>query len=220
VAVAVATATAIERRYASGSGHAPAASSRWHWCDRMVRCVCPSRSGLRAPEVTSTSGRCPGVRGHSGVAVPRIAAPPASSQEARPKDVDIPGTENDAEVVHAADSPEGHDKDRDNEYVAHQHPQQVARVGGDERVEVGPTKNRRQRNQHDRCVDGGHQHDEGRVRERDQLVAIRCLRIRRHDRSARATAVRTAACGRLRKARVTQRAGLPTILHARISRDP
>ena len=81
-----------------------------------------------------------------------------------------------AHVVHAhaaehvAQPPERDHQHRGDHEETHEHPQQVARVAGAQRVEPDPAEDVGQRDQHDRLVDGRHQHAERGVRQRDPLV--------------------------------------------------
>jgi hypothetical protein len=86
------------------------------------------------------------------------------------------GEDGEAEVVHphapehVADPAQAHHQDGGDHHVAHQHPQQVADVQRDERVQVDAAKDGGQRDQDDRGVDGRHQDPDRRVGEGYPLV--------------------------------------------------
>jgi hypothetical protein len=72
---------------------------------------------------------------------------------------------------HVAEPAERHHQYGRHHEVAHQHPQQIAHVAGGQRVEPDTPEDRRQRDQHDRGVDGREQGAQGRVGQHDPLVA-------------------------------------------------
>ena len=73
---------------------------------------------------------------------------------------------------HVAETADGDDEHRLDQPVAHDHPQQVADVAGRQRIEPDAAKDRRQRDEHDRTVEGRHEHGQRRIRQRDPLVAV------------------------------------------------
>ena len=63
-------------------------------------------------------------------------------------------------AVHVAEAPQRHHQDGGDDEEAHDDPEQVADVARLERVEVDAPEDGRQRDDHDRGVDRGHQHAE------------------------------------------------------------
>ena len=70
-----------------------------------------------------------------------------------------------------AEAPEREDEHRGHHQVAHQHPQQVADVSWRQRVQADAAENGRQRDQHDRGIDGSQQRAQCRVGQGNPLVA-------------------------------------------------
>src|SRR4029453_15273869 len=75
-------------------------------------------------------------------------------------------------AVDVAQAPEGDHQHGADDQVAHQHPEQVADVPGLQGVELDPAEDGRQGDDHDRGVDGGDQHPQGRVGQGHPLVAV------------------------------------------------
>ena len=67
--------------------------------------------------------------------------------------------------------PKLHDEDGRDDHEAHHHPQQDGGVARLQRVDADAAEDVRQRDQHDRRVDGDHQHAERGVGQGDPLVA-------------------------------------------------
>jgi len=74
--------------------------------------------------------------------------------------------------VHVADPSEAHHQDRGDQEEPHQDPQEVGRVGRGQRVELDPPEDVGEGDQQDGPVDGGHEHPDGGVGQRDPLVAV------------------------------------------------
>jgi hypothetical protein len=75
-------------------------------------------------------------------------------------------------AVHVAEAAEADHEHRLHEPVTHDHPQQVEDAAGSERVQPDATEDGRQRDDHDRAVERGHEHGGGGVRQRYPPVAI------------------------------------------------
>ena len=99
-------------------------------------------------------------------------------------------------AVDVAEAPEGDDECGGHEQEPEQHPEQVAHVGRVERVEADAAEDGRQRDEHDRGVDGRHRHPERGVRQCDPLVARMVLV---HPAEARAHRVGLRHAGSLRQ---------------------
>ena len=86
--------------------------------------------------------------------------------------------DDEAEVVdlhpaeHVAEPAEADDQDAGDDQVAEDHPEQVEAVRGHQRIEVDAAEDVRHRDQRDRGVERRQQDRQGRVGERDPLVAV------------------------------------------------
>ena len=104
---------------------------------------------------------------------PGAAVHPVDGQQQRGHGVD-----HEAEVVdlhapdHVAQPPEADDQHARHHQVAEDHPQQVERVGGDQRIEVDAPEDVGHRDDRDRGVQRRQQHRQRRVGQRHPLVAI------------------------------------------------
>ena len=85
--------------------------------------------------------------------------------EAEPVDLDPPD--------HVPQSPEADDEDARHDEIAEDHPQQIERVRGDERVEMDAAEDVGHRDDRDRPVQSSQQHRQGGVHQGNPLVAIR-----------------------------------------------
>ena len=81
-----------------------------------------------------------------------------------------PGVVHPHPAVDVAQPAEGDHQHGRHDQVAHQHPEQVADVARGQRVELDAAEDGRQRDDHDRGVDGGRQHAQRGVGQRQPLV--------------------------------------------------
>ncbi len=87
-------------------------------------------------------------------------------------------------AVHVAQATKAHDQDAGDHEEAEDHPQEVEAVARLERIEVDASEDVGQGDQHDRGVDRGHQHAQGRDRQGRPLVGTFACRARRPPRRA------------------------------------
>ena len=102
-----------------------------------------------------------------------VAGHPGDGQQQREE-----GEDGEAQVVHADPAVDvAHPAQADHQHAgddqeAEDHPQQVEAVARLERVDADPPEDVGQGDEHDRAVDGGHEHAEGRDEQRHPLVPI------------------------------------------------
>ncbi len=75
-------------------------------------------------------------------------------------------------AVDVAETAESDDEHCRDDEVAHEHPQQVTDVAGLQRVQVDAAEDGREGDDDDGGVDGGGEHSDRRIRQRDPLVAV------------------------------------------------